>query len=89
MQRAMVVATIGEFLGGDQAGKSIPRVCRELDLSPSAVRRWAAQAAIDAGEKDGVWSAEREELTRLRRENKLLREGREILKKSRPSSKKL
>jgi len=64
------------------SGKSIPEVCRELDLTDTAVRRWVAQAEIDGGARDGVTSAEREELARLRRENRVLREEREILKKA-------
>lgn len=66
----------------ETSGKSLSQICRELDLTPSAVRRWVAQAKIDAGERQGLSSAEREELARLRRENKLLREEREILKKA-------
>ena len=64
------------------SGKSVAEVCRELDLTETAVRRWVAQAEIDAGRRDGLTSAERDELTRLRRENRVLREEREILKKA-------
>jgi transposase len=64
------------------SGKTIPEVCRELDLTETAVRRWVAQAEIDAGHRDGVSTAEREELARLRREVRVLREEREILKKA-------
>ncbi len=66
----------------ETSGKSLNQICRELDLTPSAVRRWVAQAKIDAGERPGLTSHEREELARLRRENKVLREEREILKKA-------
>ena len=64
----------------ESSGRSIPDICRELDLTASAVRRWGEQAEVDRGRKDGVTSAEREELERLRRENRILREEREILK---------
>lgn len=64
------------------SGKSLNEICRELDLTPSAVRRWVAQAKVDSGERAGLSSAEREELARLRRENRVLREEREILKKA-------
>jgi transposase len=64
----------------ESSGRSIPDICRELDLTASAVRRWVEQAEVDRGRKDGVTSAEREELERLRRENRILREEREILK---------
>src|SRR5262249_57336758 len=66
-----------------QGDRTIPTICRELDLSETAVRRWVAQAAVDAGERDGLTTEEREELRRLRRGEKgdrveggvLLREG--------------
>ena len=64
----------------ESSGRSIPDIFRELDLTASAVRRWVAQAEVDRGRKDGVTSAEREALGRLRRENRILREEREILK---------
>jgi transposase len=64
------------------SGKSIGEVCRDLDLTETAVRRWVAQADVDAGRRDGLTTAEREELTRLRRENRVLREEREILRKA-------
>ncbi len=64
------------------SGKSMAEVSRDLDLTETAVRRWVAQADIDAGRRDGLTSAEREELTRLRRDNRVLREEREILKKA-------
>ena len=64
------------------SGKSVGEVCRELDLRETAVRRWIAQVDIDAGRRDGLTTAEREELSRLRRENRVLREERDILKKA-------
>ena len=59
------------------SGKSVPQVCRDLDLAESVVRRWLAQADIDDGRREGLTTAEREELTRLRRENRVLREERD------------
>jgi transposase len=64
------------------SGKSVGEVCRDLDLTETVVRRWLAQADIDAGRRDGLTTAEREELSRLRRENRVLREEREILRKA-------
>jgi transposase len=64
------------------SGKSIAAVARDLDLTETAVRRWLVQADIDAGRRDGLTTAEREELTRLRRENRVLREERDILKRA-------
>lgn len=63
-----------------QGDRSLPAICRELDLSETAVRHWVGQAAVDAGERDGLTTEEREELRRLRCEVKTLREERDILK---------
>ena len=43
-----------------QGDRTIPTLCRELDLSETAVRHWVAQAAVDAGERDGLTTEERE-----------------------------
>ena len=64
------------------SGKSVGQVCRDLDLTETAVRRWMAQADIDAGRRDGLTTAEREELTQLRREVRVLRQERDILAKA-------
>jgi len=64
------------------SGKSVGEVCRDLDLTETAVRRWLTQADVDAGQRDGLTTAEREELSRLRRENRVLRDERDILKKA-------
>src|SRR5919199_4444473 len=63
------------------SGKSVAEVCRDLNLTETAVRRWLAQADIDAGRRDGLTTAEREELTQLRREVRVLRQERDILAK--------
>ena len=59
-------------------------MARDLDLTVSAVQRWVKQAEIDAGRgpAGATTTAERDELARLRRENKQLRMEREILKKA-------
>ena len=62
--------------------RSIGEVSRDFDLTETAVREWVRQAEVDAGERDGLTSAEREELSRLRRENRRLREDVEILKRA-------
>ena len=64
------------------SGKPIAEVCRDLDLTETAVRRWVAQAEIDAGRRDGLTTAEREELTQLRKEVRVLRQERDILAKA-------
>ena len=62
--------------------RSIAEVARELDLTETAVRRWVHQAEIDAGQRPGLTSSEHEELVRLRREVRVLREERDILKRA-------
>lgn len=62
--------------------KPISEIARDLDLTESVVRRWVAQAEIDAGRREGLTTSEREELVRLRRENRVLREERDILKRA-------
>ena len=62
--------------------RSIGQVARDLGLTETAVREWVKQADIDAGRRDGLTTAEREELARLRRENRVLREERDILKRA-------
>jgi transposase len=70
-------------LVGD-SGKSIGVVAQELDLTESAVRAWVRQTAIDGaqGAAGHLTTAEREELVRLRREVRTLRQERDILKKA-------
>jgi transposase len=64
------------------SGKSIARVARDLDLSETAMRRWIAQAEIDAGRRPGLTTEEHAELVALRKENRVLREERDILKRA-------
>jgi transposase len=63
--------------------RSIGQVARDFDLTETAVREWVRQAERDAGTGDGgLTSAERQELSALRRENRRLREDVEILKRA-------
>src|SRR6202171_3038357 len=65
-------------------GKTVGAVARELDLTPSSLGKWVSQARADQSHgKTGLTTAEREELARLRKENRILQEERDILKNSR------
>jgi len=57
-------------------------VARDFDLGETAVRAWVNQAETDAGERPGLTSEERVELTQLRRENRRLREDNDTLKRA-------
>ena len=64
-------------------GKTVGAVARELDLTPSSLGKWVSQARADRSHgKTGLTTAEREELARMRKENRILQEEREILKKA-------
>jgi transposase len=64
-------------------GESVGSVARDLDLTETALREWVNRARADRTKgKTGLTTAEREELARLRRENRILQEEREILKKA-------
>ncbi len=65
------------------SGKPVAAIARDLGVSYETLRKWIKQAAIDAGERqDGLTTEERAELRQLRRENRILQEEREILKKA-------
>ena len=64
-------------------GKTVAQVARELDLTESALRNWVKQAQADRTKgKTGLTTAEREELAKLRKENRELKMEREILKQA-------
>lgn len=65
------------------SGKLPAEIARELGMTGETLRLWLKQADLDEGKRsDGLTSDEQEELRRLRRENRILREEREILKKA-------
>ena len=66
-----------------EEGKTVGATARDLDLTESALRNWVEQARADRTQgRTGLTTAEREELARLRKENRVLQEEREILKKA-------
>jgi transposase len=62
--------------------RSIGQVAKDFDLTETNVRTWVKQAEIDQGERPGLTTEERAELSRLRRENRSLREDVEVLKRA-------
>ena len=66
-----------------RAGRSANSLAKEFEPSAETIRLWVKQADLDEGRrKDGLTTAEHEELRRLRRENRQLRIEREILSKA-------
>jgi transposase len=66
-----------------RAGQTPEALAKKFEPTAQAIRNWVAQAARDEGTRtDGLPTEEREELRRLRREVKVLREEKEILKKA-------
>jgi transposase len=64
-------------------GKTVGQVSRDLDLTETALREWVHRARADRTQgRTGLTTVEREELVRLRKENRILAEEREILKKA-------
>lgn len=65
-----------------RAGRPIPQIAEQFEPSEQTIRNWIAQADRDDGRRsDGLTSVERDELSRLRRENRQLKLEREILAK--------
>ena len=64
------------------SGRPIPQLARELGCSEQSLRNWSRQVDVDDGAVEGLTTDEREELRRLRRENLILAEERDILKKA-------
>src|SRR5262245_30279106 len=66
-----------------RAGRTPEELAQEFEPSAQAIRNWVAQAERNEGlRQDGLTTDEREELNRLRRENRQLKQEREILKKA-------
>jgi transposase len=62
--------------------RTIGQVARDFDLTETAVREWVRQAETDAGDRPGLTTEERQELSRLRRENKRLQADVDLLKRA-------
>ena len=66
-----------------RAGRTPEELAKEFEPSAQTIRNWVAQAGRDEGRRaDGLTTVEREELSRLRRENRQLKLEREILSKA-------
>ena len=66
-----------------KAGRSIAELAREFEPSDQTIRNWIKQHEVDTGKRqDDLKSNQKEELRRLRKENRKLRQEREILKKA-------
>jgi len=63
--------------------RSVGQVAKDFDLTETAVREWVKQAERDSGHRsDGLTTAERTELSALRRENRRLQQDVDILKRA-------
>ena len=64
------------------SGETIAQVAKDLGISDQTLRNWVATDDTDAGRKSGLTSDERARMRELERENRKLREEREILRKA-------
>ena len=62
-----------------ERSKPISELSKDLGISESCLRNWVQQADIDEGRREGLTTAERDELTKLRREVRVLKMERDIL----------
>lgn len=62
--------------------KPLSEIAGDLGISSESLRNWLKQERIDTGKREGVTTDEREELRRLRKENRILKEEREVLRKA-------
>lgn len=64
------------------SGETIAQIAKDLGISDQTLRNWVGQDNVDAGKKSGLTSDERARMRELERENRKLREEREILRKA-------
>ena len=60
----------------------VAQLARDLKISESCLRNWMAAEEVEVGERPGLTKAEREELVRLRRENRVLKMERDLLSRA-------
>jgi transposase len=65
-----------------ESGKSAEEIARDLGIAGETLRIWIRQHETDSGRRNGLVSSELEELQRLRKENQILKEERDILRKA-------
>ncbi len=66
-----------------EGGRTPEQLSREFEPSAQSIANWVKQSDLDAGSRtDGLTSEEKSELRKLRRENRVLREEKEILRKA-------
>ncbi len=64
------------------SGKNLQEIATDLGVTTNSLRAWVRRSEVEQGKRMGVTQDEREELARLRRENRILKEEREILRKA-------
>jgi transposase len=67
------------------SNRSIPKTAEGLGIASESLRRWIRRHEVDAGEREGLITSEREELSTLRREVRTLKQEREHSKRARQS----
>jgi transposase len=65
-----------------ERAKPIKAIAMDIGISESCLRNWMAQADVDEGKREGLTTEERVELTRLRRENRVLKMERDLLSRA-------
>jgi transposase len=62
--------------------KPVAQVAGDIGVSESCLRNWLRQADIDEGNREGLSTSDREELVRLRKENRVLKMERDLLSRA-------
>lgn len=65
-----------------ERAKPIAQLAADIGISESCLRNWMAQADVDEGKREGLTTEERAELTRLRREVRVLKMERDLLSRA-------